>query len=170
MVNELEVNSTEAVDVEVEMAAQTQRERDEELKEMSKDSKDALMVSSDMAVTEAADVEAVVGVAMAERRRDDDPERTADVSNRERLAACCGVAAKQVTADQVAVCSDIVEREANVARPLLVIAVEWFVVSLFSILRKDRITGVVDCSAVYWVITFLSIPLMLGVRCLIFES
>ena len=58
MVNELEVNSTEAVDVEVELAAQTQRERDEELKEMSKDSKDTLVVAS----------EAVVAVAMAERR------------------------------------------------------------------------------------------------------
>merc|ERR1712013_538018 len=84
-------------------------------------------------------------------------------SERERLALCCGVSASEVNSSTVSVCAEIVAREANVVRPLVLISAVWAVTSLFSILRKDAITGVEDCSAVYWLITLSAIPLMLGV-------
>merc|ERR1719206_373853 len=120
-------------------------------------------------ITNPSEVDEVVSAAMAERQTENaesaelDRASPLDVSERERLALCCGVEAKEVSADVVSVCTEIVEREADVVRPLVMIAAVWGVTSMFSILRQNDITGVEDCSAVYWVITLLAVPTMIGV-------
>jgi len=79
------------------------------------------------------------------------------------LAFGCGVDPAQITADKVEVCKDIILRESQILQPAGVILIVWFFVSLFAILKKENITGVMKCDSMYWLITFLPFPAMIGV-------
>eukprot|EP00486_Rosalina_sp_Unknown_P008215 CAMPEP_0201592216 /NCGR_PEP_ID=MMETSP0190_2-20130828/190163_1 /ASSEMBLY_ACC=CAM_ASM_000263 /TAXON_ID=37353 /ORGANISM="Rosalina sp." /LENGTH=490 /DNA_ID=CAMNT_0048050873 /DNA_START=503 /DNA_END=1972 /DNA_ORIENTATION=- len=79
------------------------------------------------------------------------------------LADGCGVDPSAITSDKIELCQEFIDKESETLKPMLYILVVWVAVSLFAILRKDDITGIVTCSAGYWVLTFLPFPIMMGV-------
>merc|ERR1711971_1236926 len=94
------------------------------------------------AVTDASEVDAVVSAAMVERENEKEQNSEIEIANeaeksrtktlgvlngvayfseRERLALCCGVSTTEISSNE-SVCEEIVAREANVQRPLFLIA------------------------------------------------
>lgn len=88
---------------------------------------------------------------------------SADVDRIHRLSRGCGVDSKEMTGDKLALCEQILAKEAEVKRPAAVLLVVWLFVSAFSILKKEEVTGVAECSALLWVIAFLPVPAMVAV-------
>jgi len=89
-----------------------------------------------------------------------------DKIKRER-ADSLGVDPSVITSDKTELCESFIDRESEVLKPMLYILCVWIAVSLFAILRKDDITGIFirysECGIIYWVLTFLPFPIMMGV-------
>eukprot|EP01084_Bolivina_argentea_P277094 472952_1 len=83
-------------------------------------------------------------------------EATDDIN---QLAKGCGVDPAAITDDKVELCKEFIERESQVLKPSVAILVVWFCVSFFNMVKK----AMPDCSAGYWLMTFVPFPIMMGV-------
>eukprot|EP01083_Nonionella_stella_P288076 980493_1 len=129
-------------------------------KHPKRSSKDGLMTESDDArVKDVTQMKHIIASASSGEMLDSINYSKAIVE----IANGCGVPSSQITEDKVEICTSFVERETQILKPSAIILVVWFFVSLFSILKKESITGVDNCGAAYWVITFLPFPIMMAV-------
>eukprot|EP01084_Bolivina_argentea_P277093 472951_1 len=81
----------------------------------------------------------------------------------DELADGCGCDPSLITPDKVEICKAFIHKEAQVNKPFGIILLVWLFVSMFAILRKEEFTGVALCDIMYWIVTFVPIPIMMGV-------
>jgi len=68
-----------------------------------------------------------------------------------------------MTDDNLAYAQAFIEKESELWRPIGIICIVWLAVVSFAILKKEEITSVQLCSGLYWLFTFLPIPIMAAV-------
>lgn len=98
------------------------------------------------AVSEELSLEKLdIQMEIVELGKEDLPELKSEYkldSNRiDQLCRGCGVNSSKITGDQLALCEEIIGKESEIKKPFVIILVVWFFVSLFSILKKDEVTG-----------------------------
>jgi len=82
---------------------------------------------------------------------------------RRKLSEGCGVTEQEMTDDNIAYAQAFIAKESELWRPIGIICIVWLAVVSFAILKKEEITSVTLCSGLYWLFTFLPIPIMAGV-------
>eukprot|EP01084_Bolivina_argentea_P004597 8741_1 len=77
------------------------------------------------------------------------------------MAQMCGVDVRQLTHKKIALLQPLMNKEKEVWKPLGIIALIWIISSSTSIGKNANISGVASCSALYWVVSFISFPVLL---------
>ncbi len=80
-----------------------------------------------------------------------------------KLSLATGCDESQITMDKIEMCQEMLSRESQITKPAFIILIVWFFVSIFSIIKKKEFSGIEKFEILYWFITFLPIPIMIGI-------
>lgn len=70
---------------------------------------------------------------------------------------------QQSTAKSYQSLKPFLEYESRIVIPVIILCIVWLLFSLAAFLRMQSITGVTDCGAIYWLITFGIFPFMIAI-------
>ncbi len=76
------------------------------------------------------------------------------------MARMCGVDESVLNQHKIDILWPLIEKETQIWKPMAIITIVWIISCATAIGKSSDITGVESCSALYWVITFLSFPLL----------
>eukprot|EP00486_Rosalina_sp_Unknown_P001690 CAMPEP_0201568264 /NCGR_PEP_ID=MMETSP0190_2-20130828/9225_1 /ASSEMBLY_ACC=CAM_ASM_000263 /TAXON_ID=37353 /ORGANISM="Rosalina sp." /LENGTH=415 /DNA_ID=CAMNT_0047989173 /DNA_START=56 /DNA_END=1300 /DNA_ORIENTATION=+ len=79
------------------------------------------------------------------------------------MAGMCGVKMSQLDKKKIEILSPLMMKEKQAWIPMIIVGIIWIISSSTSLGKNVNISGVEACSALYWVITFLSFPILLAI-------